>query len=84
MMSLLKYNRYVATHVLIIFLLLGLVTAINVCEYKKCRPNCLCDIRFDDVCAMDYGNYGWKAPESGDGYLYRHMRPDVSDVLNES
>lgn len=78
-----NYNRYA---VLIVLALspLPATKAINVCEYKQCRPNCLCDDRFDDVCAMEYGNYGWAAPDTGSEYLYHHMRPDVRNDASDS
>ncbi len=63
----------------IAFLLLPkLATSITACEYHQCRPDCICDVRFDDICASDYGNYGWIVPENHGEYLYNYMRPDVS------
>lgn len=76
-----NFNRNAVLFSLVVVSFFG-ANSINVCEYKKCRPDCMCDTRFDDVCAMDYGNYGWAAPDSGSEYLYRHMRPDVSDDAN--
>ena len=57
------------------------VKSVSVCEYKKCRPGCICDIRFDDQCATEYGNYGWTIPSDASANLYRYMRPDVSEFL---
>ena len=79
--TMLFLHRYEVLVLLTVLSFFG-ADSINVCEYKQCRPDCMCDARFDDVCAMEYGNYGWAFPESGSEYLYRHMRPDVSGDAN--
>ena len=63
---------------LILLLQALVVSSIQVCEYHKCRPNCVCDVGFDDICAMDYGNYGWDVPQDASDFLYQYMRPEVS------
>ncbi len=79
MLYLYQCDRSRLSAFLAILLLPVLVSSsIEVCEYHKCRPNCICDVRFDDICAQDYGNYGWDVPEDAGEYLYRYMRPDVS------
>ena len=66
-------------HIVLSAWLASSVVGINVCLYHQCTPDCICDITFDDQCAMEYGNYGWMVPENADDYVYTHMRPDVSD-----
>lgn len=47
------------------------------CEYHKCTPNCICDLRDPIDCAKSYGNYGWLVPKNTDDYVYHHMRQPV-------
>ena len=54
---------------------------LRACEYGKCTPGCLCDYQFDDMCAIEYGNYGWLVPDDADKHVYHHMRPEVSNHI---
>ena len=72
-------NRLLSSVALIIVLSAWASSGLSVCEYHKCTPDCVCDIRYDDTCAIDYGNYGWIVPVGTAEYVFNHMRPNVSD-----
>jgi hypothetical protein len=71
-----------ALAILVLFALTA--SSMSVCEYHTCTPNCICDNRYDDICAMEYGNYGWMVPEGTEDYVYKLMRPDVSSSNSSS
>ena len=50
------------------------------CMWKQCTPNCICDQRYDDDCAKDYGNYGWIPTQWADPHIWNFMRKPVSIV----
>ena len=63
-----------------LFALTVTVSSVTVCEYHTCTPGCICDNRYDDKCAEEYGNYGWMVPKGTEDYVYKLMRPDVSNI----
>ena len=64
--------------VLVLAVFAGPARGIGVCRYNLCVPDCICDYQYDDMCAIEYGNYGWKVPPTAKDYVWNYMRPDVS------
>ena len=73
-----------ALAILTLFALTVTVSSMLVCEYHTCTPGCICDNRYDDTCAIEYGNYGWMVPQDTEDYVYKLMRPDVSSSRRRS
>ena len=65
---------------LVILLLFGYldtfaaVDALKPCKEDQCVPNCICGFSDADVCALEYGKWGWVAP-------YDNLRPKVRKQL---
>ena len=61
---------------LFLLLLFGYLAAdaVKPCKEERCVPNCKCNLPEADICAEDYGNWGWVVPEG-----YDNIHPEVSD-----
>lgn len=45
----------------------------DVCQSDRCIPNCECGLSSNSSCALDYGIWGWVAPEDSVDDVWRNM-----------